>query len=413
MLLEQGLPLRQVLGSAAQVGSQFARQRGIDAQVPDIVEERVHRVEVRLRDRIVFVVMALGAFQGQPKPDRTDRVRAVKRLFKSRLLPLRAALAVAQRVAVEAGRDQLVGSRVLHQIGGKLKLGELVEGHVRVQGLDDPVPPAPGVRASQILFVAIAVGVAGEVQPVARPLLAVMLGSEEPVNQSFVGAGAVVSEEGLRLPRRWRQARQVQAHATQQGRTAGFGGRREALGLQLGKHEPVDRIADPDSVLHRRRPWPPYRLERPVGVRWCARVRLSRRCGFGPGTSLINPGAQDRDLLRAQPRLGGRHLKSSDVAGHPQDQGTPGTVTGQDRGSAVAALEGHVALIEAQAVRLYRRPVAGIAALMKDGLDIAFEIDAPVGRGRQMSRLRRSRRGHCNCRECQAESPPIRIAHWL
>ena len=66
MLVEQCLALPEVLGSLAQVRPHLARQRRVDLRILHVVEVRVERIEVLLRDRVVLVVMALCALHGQP-----------------------------------------------------------------------------------------------------------------------------------------------------------------------------------------------------------------------------------------------------------------------------------------------------------------------------------------------------------
>ena len=82
-----------------------------------------------------------------------------------------AAASASSGIAAAAGRLKVY---VLHPdvdargMTGKLLDGELVEGHVRVERVDDPVAPGPDV-AQVIALEAVGVGVAGEIKPGARP----------------------------------------------------------------------------------------------------------------------------------------------------------------------------------------------------------------------------------------------------
>ena len=87
--------------------------------------------------------------------------------------------------------------------------GELVERHVGVQGADDPIAIGPD-RARPVLFIAVRVGVAGQVEPAPRPALAVMGRGEQPIDEPLVGVGRRVVDEGVDLLRRGRQADQVE-----------------------------------------------------------------------------------------------------------------------------------------------------------------------------------------------------------
>ena len=85
----------------------------------------------------------------------------------SRLNPV-----ATQRVGV-AG-DQLVAGELLHD--------EAVVGLVRVEAADDVVAVPPGVGPGLVELVAVGVGVAGQVEPVPAPALAVTRDGEQPVD---------------------------------------------------------------------------------------------------------------------------------------------------------------------------------------------------------------------------------------
>src|SRR5204862_1673205 len=117
---------------------------------------------------VIFMVMTLRAADSQAKPDRTYRGSAVHHLLVAELLNLHAAFAVGQCVAMESGSDLLIDSRVWQQIACDLLDGELIERHVTTDGIDHPLAVTPGVWAHVIFFVAVAIGVASQVQARAR-----------------------------------------------------------------------------------------------------------------------------------------------------------------------------------------------------------------------------------------------------
>src|SRR5205823_912324 len=82
------------------------------------------------------------------------------------LLLVRGGGAVPEGVAVEARRHLLRGGCAGQQVARELLDGELVERHVAVDRVDDPVAPAPRVAADAVILVAVALGEAGEVEPV-------------------------------------------------------------------------------------------------------------------------------------------------------------------------------------------------------------------------------------------------------
>jgi hypothetical protein len=73
---------------------------------------------------------------------------------------------------VEPGGEDLRLVRPGQQVAGDLLDGEPIERHIRVDGVDHPVPPAVGIRPGIVLLVPIAVAVPRQVQPVPAQALA-------------------------------------------------------------------------------------------------------------------------------------------------------------------------------------------------------------------------------------------------
>ena len=88
----------------------------------------------------------------------------------------------------KAGRHALGLRRVWQQVAGDLLDDELVVGHVAIDGVDHPIAPKI-LLARQILFVAVAIGVSGHIEPMPGPLLAEVLGRQKRIDLPFVGAG--------------------------------------------------------------------------------------------------------------------------------------------------------------------------------------------------------------------------------
>ena len=109
----------------------------------------------------------------------------------------------------------LLGGRgVRKHVARDLLDREPVEGHVRVEGVDHPVAVGPD-RAAVVLLVAVGVGVAREVEPVARPALAVVRRGEQAIDEPFVGVGTFVGQKRVDLRGRRRQAGQVERDAAE------------------------------------------------------------------------------------------------------------------------------------------------------------------------------------------------------
>jgi len=84
-------------------------------------------------------------------------------------------------------------------VTGNLFLDETVEGLVVVEGLDDIVAIPLDVGPRFIGLVAVAVGVAGDIQLVASPAFAVCRRRKQAVDDLFVCRGSIVVDERLDL----------------------------------------------------------------------------------------------------------------------------------------------------------------------------------------------------------------------
>ena len=155
-------------------GHQRRRVHVLEALAPlgNVVEVRHDLVELLLRDRVELVVVAAGAPQGQAHPDGAGGRHPVDAVLGEELVDHDAALAVQAVVAVERGGDALVEGGAGQHVARKLLDGELVERHVVVVGVDDPVAPAPH-RPLAVGLIAVGVGVAGGVEPLDGHPLAV------------------------------------------------------------------------------------------------------------------------------------------------------------------------------------------------------------------------------------------------
>ena len=100
------------------------------AFVRDAVEIGEEAVEIFLRDRVVFVIVAAGAAHGQAHPNNGGGLRAIGDVFDAVFLGDDAAFAVGAVVAVEAGGNDLIAGGIRQQIAGQLFDGELVVRHV-------------------------------------------------------------------------------------------------------------------------------------------------------------------------------------------------------------------------------------------------------------------------------------------
>ena len=128
------------------------------------IEDREGAIVLLVADRIVRVAVALCASDRRALPDGPGRVHPVHDGGDTELFVVGAAFRIRHRVAMETRRDPLPFGRVRQQVARELLNGELVEGEVVVERLDDPIaiPPHGPIR---VRFVPLRVCIACQIQP--------------------------------------------------------------------------------------------------------------------------------------------------------------------------------------------------------------------------------------------------------
>ena len=346
-----------------------------------VAEHRRHREVFALRDRIVLMVVTAGALHRQAHETVARGHHAVIDAVLSELFGDRTAFESHAMKPVEGGRDALVLRRRRQQVAGELFGQELVVGLVLIEGLEYPVAPRPGEHRL-VARVAPGIGITRKIEPADRQMFTEARGSQHRVDALLVSVGGSVGEEGGDFFGGGGQSGQREGSAAEQG---GAVGRRRGLqaGLGgLGGDERVERIADPGGIGHLGR-------------------RLSARTHEGPVRvilgALFDPAGQDVFLGRSQRTMQFRRRHDLVRVGraHPFDHHALLGVTGYDR--PVAALQffrRSGEFIEAQTclttfVRI--RAVTTVAAVGKDGADIAVEVDRIV-RGRSQGERQNARK---------------------
>ena len=145
------------------------------------------------------------------------------------------------------GGEQVGGGAGGQQGAGEWFGGEAIEGHIGIDGIDDPIAVFPD-RACCIDCEAIRVGVASEVEPVSAPAFAVARRGEQSVDESRVGLRASVGQECVDLLDRGGQSEQVEAASSDQGDSVGFARGGQLFVVESCEHEGVDGVANPCRV---------------------------------------------------------------------------------------------------------------------------------------------------------------------
>jgi len=92
------------------------------------------------------------------------------------------------------------------EITGEVFGQKLVVGHIVIECSDEIIAITPWVGESMVELVAPGFGVADQVEPMAGPSFTKGFGGEQFVNESAIGIGGFVGQEGLDVGRCWRQA---------------------------------------------------------------------------------------------------------------------------------------------------------------------------------------------------------------
>ena len=322
-----------------------------------VVEEGEQAEILLVRERIELVGVALGTLGGDPEHCLAEAVDPVEHLDHPELLRNDRPLFVEHAVAQITGGHDLILRGIREQVAGHLLDHEAVVGKIAVEGADHPIPPHP-LLARRILLVAVGVGIARQIEPVAGPLLAVALTGEKFFDRGVV---AVPEISGHVVGRR-RQPHEVEPQTPAEDRRIGRGRRLEARRRELGADEGVDRVGSRRSHFRDRRP---LRADKgPVG---------------GERGAGIDPPLQQRLVGIGEGLLGLRRRHDAVGIGRadPVDDEALGPFSGQNRSRpGIAPGEGAIARVEPEA-GLPRRAVSAMAGrtmLGEDRLDLPLEV---------------------------------------
>ena len=120
--------------------------------------------------------------------------------------------------SIKTRGDQAIRTTVRKFISGQLFPNELVIGLIAVEGANDVVAVPPGVRFSLVGLVTVGLSEAHQIKPMTSPLLAVMRGLQQAIDQVFPSLCRWVVNEGLDGLRRRRQAGEIVGDPSNQRR---------------------------------------------------------------------------------------------------------------------------------------------------------------------------------------------------
>ena len=146
-------------------------------------------------------------------------------------------------------------------VAGELLKQKSIVRLVGVEGANHVVAIAPSKRSRQMLLAfSLAIGVAGHVEPMTPPTLAVARRRQEPLDQTLIGVGRGIGQKHLNLSRLRRKTGQIKCCATEQCQPVCLGRESQFTFIELLQYERVDRIADSIAM---RSLWRSHGLRRP------------------------------------------------------------------------------------------------------------------------------------------------------
>ena len=148
--------------------------------------------------------------------------------------------------------DPLIERGVGQQVARDLFDRELVEGHVLVKSLDQPVPVGPDA-APVVFFIAVRIGIAHKIEPGPGPPFPVVRRSQEPVYDLLIRIRASVGQKCVDFRQARRKSDEVQARAANQCFFRCFRQRTQSFFFKPGEDKTVDGIANPGRILNFRR----------------------------------------------------------------------------------------------------------------------------------------------------------------
>ena len=161
------------------VGVRRRLKRGLQCRLHGTAKDAVERIVVGHGNRIVFMFVAAGAGNGEPHQAACGHVDAVIKDVMDVAGKPRAQREEAQ------GRERGLVILQIQLIGGELLDDEPVKWLILVERANDVIAIGPGPRKRFLLEknIALVVRIAGDIQPVTRPVLAVLRRVKELIDQ--------------------------------------------------------------------------------------------------------------------------------------------------------------------------------------------------------------------------------------
>ena len=324
-----------------------------------IVEKRQQAVVVLLSYRIDLMVVAARTVDRQAQESLADGGQQIVELVVPRQQPVRR-FVVPDAQPVKAGRNDRIGTRRRQFVARQLLADELIIRLVVVQRADDVIAISPGMRLDAVALEAVRLRETDQVEPVSRPTLAVVRRVQQVVDDLSESLRRIVRQKLRDRFGRRRQSSQIEICPAQQCQAISRRSGGQATVFQSRQNKGIDRVPHPIGANDRRRLRSLGRLKCPMLL---------------PRGTLLDPAAQDADLLVRQRWFVRRHSLPFLVRGDPPDQFAGLRIAGHDRCQPrIGRGEGRFTRRQTQTALCIARPVALEAVLGQNRLHLACEI---------------------------------------
>ena len=221
-----------------------SRRVVVTIDIGGLIEIREELVVLALRDRLVWMAVALDALKRHAHERLPRRRNAIEDRRHAELFVVGSTFGIRECVAVKRRGDAVVIGRVRQEITRQKPHGEIVVRHVAIQCVDHPIAPSPNV-AARVLLVALRVGVTRQIKPDAREALAIGRTRKKCVDKLRVARVGWIREIRRAHGLFRRQAGQVERDATHDRLRVGYMRRLKTRFLEAGEDKSIDVVARP------------------------------------------------------------------------------------------------------------------------------------------------------------------------
>ena len=345
-------------------------------RIPCWGEDGTQAKVIGLWDGVVFMVVALGAAHSQSQQAGADDLQAVShhQVGHQGLLATRRG-SIGPEAGQQGGSQQFGLLRIFQGARQQLIAGQhfqkqAVQGFICLERPDQVIAKLPGIGPHGVVgAIAIGIGIAKNIQPVAGPAFGVAGCGQVAVDHVLVGLGTGICQKSSYLKTRRRQAGQIECDTADEGAAVGLGDESQPPLPQPGQNPGIDGSGGTQGGW-----WQAANgLVEPVSTvfRGDGEARVDclglRSQGFG---TLADPLLDQGDLRRRHLFLARWHFTTF----HALEERAQGWLPSSQNRAMLAALSGQPRLPQVETpLKFFLAAMAIEAVDPQDGADIGFE----------------------------------------